>query len=170
MKHHTLGHVEVCASAHPRRAARPRRRRPAPSGKRAGARNSLATRHMLEKRAAACGISIPDNIPDGGAELQQPQQQIAERPEPSSGPKGSRRETSAHIVPMHAHCNRLTEADGDAIGDNHTSFSRRRAEAARARLLATLPPAARARLRGCGGAGAGAWLSAAPSSTATRFT
>jgi len=62
------------------------------------------------------------------------------------------------------------EDDAPALAQRQRLLSRRRAEAARARLLATLPPAARARLRGCGGAGAGAWLSAAPSSTATRFT
>ena len=62
------------------------------------------------------------------------------------------------------------EDDAPALAQRQRLLSRRRAEAARARLLGTLPPAARARLRGAGGPGAGAWLLAAPSSTATRFT
>ena len=62
------------------------------------------------------------------------------------------------------------EDGAPALAQRQRLLSRRRAEAARARLLATLPPAARARLRGCGGPGAGAWLLATPSTTATRFT
>jgi len=49
-------------------------------------------------------------------------------------------------------------------------LSRQRAEAARSRLLASSPPAARARLRACGGTGAGAWLLVAPTSPATALT
>jgi len=62
------------------------------------------------------------------------------------------------------------EDGSPALAQRQRLLSRRRAEAARSRLLATLPAAARARLRGCGGPGAGAWLLAAPTSTATRFT
>ena len=62
------------------------------------------------------------------------------------------------------------EDGAPALAQRQRLLSRRRAEAARARLLATLPPAARARLRGCGGPGAGAWRRAPPSSIATRFT
>ena len=62
------------------------------------------------------------------------------------------------------------EDGAPALAQRQRHLSRRRAEAARGRLLSTLPPAARARLRGCGGPGAGAWLLAAPTSTATRFT
>ena len=62
------------------------------------------------------------------------------------------------------------EDNAPALSQRQRLLSRRRAEAARGRLLSTLPPAARARLRGCGGPGAGAWLLAAPTSTATRFT
>lgn len=57
-----------------------------------------------------------------------------------------------------------------ALAQRQRHLSRRRAENARTRLLRSLPPAARARLRSCGGAGAGAWLLAAPTATATRFT
>ena len=60
--------------------------------------------------------------------------------------------------------------DAPALAQRQRLFSRQRAEAARTRLLGSLPPAGRARLRGCGGPGAGAWLLAAPTSTATRFT
>ena len=61
-------------------------------------------------------------------------------------------------------------ADGTpALAQRQRLLSRRRAEASRTRLLTTLPPAARARLRSCGGPGAGAWLLAAPTSNATRF-
>ena len=62
------------------------------------------------------------------------------------------------------------EDGAPALAQRQRLLSRRRAETARTRLLATLPPAARARLRGCGGLGAGAWPLAAPPSTATRFT
>ena len=62
------------------------------------------------------------------------------------------------------------EDGAPALAQRQRHLSRRRAEATRGRLLSTLPPAARARLRGCGGPGAGAWLLAAPTSTATRFT
>ena len=62
------------------------------------------------------------------------------------------------------------EDGAPALAQRQRHLSRRRAEASRTRLLATLPPAARARLRGCGGPGAGAWLLATPSSTAARFT
>ena len=57
-----------------------------------------------------------------------------------------------------------------ALAQRQRLLSRRRAEAARTRLLHTLPPAARARLRGCGGPGAGAWLLAAPTGPSTRFS
>merc|ERR1739841_44833 len=62
------------------------------------------------------------------------------------------------------------EDGAPALAQRQRLLSRRRAEASRTRLLATLPPAARARLRGCGGPGAGAWLLPAPSAIATRFT
>ena len=61
------------------------------------------------------------------------------------------------------------EDGAPALAQRQRLLSRRRAEAARARLLATLSPAARARLRSCGGPGAGAWLLTAPTSTAARF-
>ena len=48
------------------------------------------------------------------------------------------------------------EDNAPALSQRQRLLSRRRAEAARGRLLSTLPPAARARLRGCGGPGAGA--------------
>ena len=57
-----------------------------------------------------------------------------------------------------------------ALAQRQRLLSRRRADAARTRLLRTMPPAARARLRGCGGPGAGAWLLAAPTGPGTRFT
>ena len=62
------------------------------------------------------------------------------------------------------------EDAASALAQRQRLLSRRRAEAARTRLLVSLPPAARARWRSCGGAGAGAWLLAAPTSTATCFT
>ena len=62
------------------------------------------------------------------------------------------------------------EDNTPALAQRQRLFSRRRAEMVRTRLLSSLPPAARARLRGCGGPGAGAWLLAAPTGSATRFT
>ena len=62
------------------------------------------------------------------------------------------------------------EDGAPALAQRQRLLSRRRAEAARARLLATLPEAARARVRSCGGAGAGAWILASPTGVATRFT
>ena len=62
------------------------------------------------------------------------------------------------------------EDEAPALAQRQRLLSRRRAEAARDRLLVTLPPAARARLRACGGAGAGAWILATPTGTATRLT
>ena len=62
------------------------------------------------------------------------------------------------------------EDGAPALAQRQRLLSRRRAEASRIRLLATMPPAARARLRGCGGPGAGAWLLAAPSAIAVRFS
>ena len=62
------------------------------------------------------------------------------------------------------------EDEAPALAQRQRLLSRRRAEAARASLLETLPPAARARLRACGGAGAGAWILATPTGAATRLT
>ena len=57
-----------------------------------------------------------------------------------------------------------------ALDQRQRHFSRRRAEAARKRLLDSLPQGPAARLRACGGPGAGAWLLAAPTKAATRLT
>ena len=62
------------------------------------------------------------------------------------------------------------ENEAPALAHRQRLLSRRRAEATRNRLLDTLSEAARARFRSCGGPGAGAWLLAAPTSVATRFT
>ena len=62
------------------------------------------------------------------------------------------------------------EDGAPALAQRQRHLSRRRAEAARGRLLTTLPPQQRARLRSCGGAGAGAWLLAAPTGATTRLS
>ena len=62
------------------------------------------------------------------------------------------------------------EDGAPALEKRQRLLSRRRAEAARERLLPTLDPKARARLRACVGPGAGAWLLAAPTSAATRLS
>ena len=62
------------------------------------------------------------------------------------------------------------EDEAPALAQRQRLLSRRRAEAARGRLLQSLPDAARARLRSCGGAGAGAWILATPTGEATRLT
>ena len=62
------------------------------------------------------------------------------------------------------------EDGAPALAQRQRLLSRARAEAARSRLLQSLPSAARARLRSCGGPGAGAWVLAAPTSPATRLT
>ena len=64
----------------------------------------------------------------------------------------------------------LWEDGAPALEKRQRQFSRRRAEAARERLLGTLEPGQRARLRACGGPGAGAWLLAAPTSAMTRLS
>ena len=63
----------------------------------------------------------------------------------------------------------LWEDGAPALKRRQRLLRRRRAEAARARLLGTQEPAQRARFRACGGAGAGAWLLAAPTAAATRL-
>ena len=63
----------------------------------------------------------------------------------------------------------LWEDGAPALEKRQRLLSRRRAEAARARLLGTQEPAQRARFRACGGPGAGAWLLAAPTAAATRL-
>ena len=62
------------------------------------------------------------------------------------------------------------EDGAPALEKRQRLFGRRRAEASRGRLLTTLPPQQQARLRSCGGAGAGAWLLAAPTGATTRLT
>ena len=62
------------------------------------------------------------------------------------------------------------EDEAPALAQRQRLLSRRRAEAARTRLLESLPEAARARVRSCGGAGAGAWILASPTGVATRLT
>ena len=62
------------------------------------------------------------------------------------------------------------EDEAPALARRQRLLSRRRAEAARGRLLQSLPAAARAHLRSCGGDGAGAWILATPTGEATRFT
>ena len=63
------------------------------------------------------------------------------------------------------------EDGAPALESRQRLLSRRRAEASRERLLSLLEePKARARLRACGGTGAGAWLLAAPTSPKTRLS
>ena len=62
------------------------------------------------------------------------------------------------------------ENKAPALAQRQRFLSRRRAEAARARLFETLQPAAHACLRACGGAGAGGCVLATPTGTATRLT
>ena len=62
------------------------------------------------------------------------------------------------------------EDGAPALEGRQRLLSRRRAEASRERLLSALEPKARARLRSCGGVGAGAWLLAAPTSAKTRLS
>ena len=62
------------------------------------------------------------------------------------------------------------EDEAPALAQRQRHLSRRRAEATRGRLLASLPPKLRARLRACGGPGAGAWLLAAPTGATTRLS
>ena len=85
--------------------------------RRAAARGSIASRHQLEKRAAACGIQLPSAL------------HAVEPPKEEEEEKEGLGENSGEANPNMA-ARRLTELQGDAIADAAaSSFSRRRAEA-----------------------------------------
>ena len=118
---------------------------------RALAGEGLASCAVVSQGAASWATALRDAVAELAAEGVHLDQAGAVAPEPGATPWG-------------------WEDNAPALAQRQRLFSRRRAEAARARLLESLSPAARARLRGCGGPGAGAWVLAAPTGVATRLT
>ena len=118
---------------------------------RALAGEGLASCAVVTQGAASWATALRDAVAELAAEGVHLDQAGAVAPEPGATPWG-------------------WEDNAPALAQRQRLFSRRRAEAARARLLESFSPAARARLRGCGGPGAGAWILAAPTGVATRLT